>query len=80
MDETKFFEEAKKLATRHLQEDLRIIEEARSIDDLTVILFGTSYSNLAGFHTCKKYVIDKARVIEECKKIQEEYFKAKSSD
>ena len=80
MDETKFFEEAKKLAMCHLQEDLRMVEEAHSIDDLTVILFGASYSNLFGFHICKRHVINKACVSEKCKNIQDQYFKAKSSD
>lgn len=80
MDETKIFEEAKKLTMCHLQEDLQMVEEARSIDDLTVILFGASYSNLLGFNVCKRHVIDRVCVFEKCKNIQDQYFKAKSSD
>lgn len=81
MDKTKFFEEAKKLARRTLQEDLQTVEMCESIDDLVVILFGTSYSTLTGFHICKDHVIDKTRVSEECNRIRDKYLNSiKSSD
>lgn len=81
MDETKFFEEAKKLAKHNLQESLQMVEKTDSIDALTVVLFGTSYSALAGFHICKGYINDKISVTKECKNIQDHYFaQFKSSD
>lgn len=81
MDETKFFEKAKELAKRNLQENLQMVEKTDSIDALTVALFGTSYSALSGFHICKEHVNDKISVTKECKIIQDHYFACfKSSD
>lgn len=81
MDNDMFFKEAKKLAVRQLQKDLEMAEKTTSIDDLMVLLFGVSYSNLAGFHICKKHVCDKDGVTKVCAKIQDDYLTIiKSSD
>lgn len=75
MDDAIFLEQAKEIEKRHLQENLEALEKINSIDELTVLLFGESYSALAGYHACKRHVTNIPRVSKECIFIQDNYLK-----